>query len=176
MRAVLLSGIFRRYDLPNAEELANGSLAEVAAQIRGSLKSRAKILKTELGITHAKALELLARLEGFEHWHELTRALSTMEDEPGQHPSPQLAQRLLAFLVQWPAPAPEQGDQNPAERIARRELMSHVIITHAHGHKLAKLLQLPLGRTLDLAAKLHGAPDWNQCVYGVEHWVEMAKA
>lgn len=176
MQSFFFAPIFRNFELPFAEELAQGTMLDVALKIRGSLKSRTKILKQEAGLSHSGALELIARMIGFQNWHECSRVLDGLEAEPTRLPSDSQANNLLSLLVQWPSPAPEDGAADPAQRLAQRELLVHVVIAHAHGHKVAKLLPASLARGLDIAAMLHGAPDWVSCVYGVEYWVNLATA
>lgn len=174
MKTTFFVPIFRRLELLFAEELEQGTMLDVSVKIRGSLKSRTKILKQEVGLSHSAALELLARMLGFQDWHECNLVIEGLEAEPTRLPSVSQANNLLSLLVQWPSQAPDAGPADPAHRLAQRELLIHVVIAHAHGHKLAKLLPATLARGLDIAAKLHGAPDWVACVYGVEYWVNLA--
>jgi|SRR5579859_5065961 len=171
--AFLFAEIFERYQLPDAAELSEGALPAIAAKVRGSLKSRAKILKAARGCSHAEALETLARCLKFANWFECNRTLSGLEEEQPRLPSPDEANQLFSVLVAWPGPAATPGAEIRAA-MGRRELAIHVVIAHAHGHALAKLLAIPLGEGLDLAARLHGAPNWDECVYGAPYWVAMA--
>lgn len=177
-----LAQIFRRFDLPFTEEFTATTLSDVATRIRGSLKSRTKILKGLTGLTHAASLEILAKALGFQDWHECNKVIAGLEGDnsslKGENirlPDIPQMNSLLSTLVQWAPPAPELGDQDPAKLAANGMLMTHIVIAHAHGHARASCLPSTLEKGLEISARLHGAPSWSDCVYSVPYWADMAK-
>jgi len=171
--AILFLGTFKQLGLADADELSKAPLSSVAARVRGSLKSRAKILKTVHRCSHSQALEYLAQGLGFSNWFDCNRELSLMEAAHPCLPSPGAATKLFTVMVDWPGPSDTDGAVSK-ELMLQGRLATHVVIAHAHGHQLSKAMGLTLADALDLSARLHGATDWTEYVYQVPYWADMA--
>lgn len=163
----MFSLVLSRYELPEADKLSKGTLFEVAAACRKRLGDAAQALSECLLLSVAEANEYVAAALGLSSWAECEQLLQTLEQD--QWISPPEADRLLSILIVWPGNGPE-GALAQA-RLARRELVSHVVLGHVNGHNLAKRADLSLPECLDLAALIHGAPDWESFVYGAPAWM-----
>lgn len=166
-KSFMFSLVLERYELPDAQKLSDGPLSDVAAACRTRLEEAARALSGNLCLSVAEASEYVAAALDLDDWAECERLLQTLEQD--RLISPEEADRLLSILIVWPGEGPA-GELAKA-RLARRELVSHVVLGHVHGHSLAKRAGLSLPECLDLAALVHGAPDWKSFVYDAPAWM-----
>lgn len=166
-KSYMFSLVLDRYELPDAEALSEGPLSDVAAACRKRLSEAASALSDKLGLSVAETSEHVAAALDLGSWDVCEELLQTLERD--QLIDPLEADRLLSVLIAWPGDGPA-GEQAKA-RLARRELVSYVVLGHAHGHRLAKHTNSSVPTGLDLAAVMHGAPDWESFVYKAPAWM-----